>query len=88
MSNWILCCSLRKTHILFINHSIELVLFTEDCTFKLRGHSNCQNRRYWSKENIRRIREEHTQFSEKIMSRQEMMDHIIGTNLSWKFDWR
>lgn len=58
---------------------LEHVLFSDECTFTLHGHANRQNCRYWSRENPHWMREEHTQYPEKVNVWAGIVgDHIIG----------
>lgn len=58
---------------------LEHVLFSDECTFTLHGHANRQNCRYWSTENPHWMREEHTQYPEKVNVWAGIIgDHIIG----------
>jgi len=58
---------------------LEHVLFSDECIFTLHGHANRQNCRHWSRENPHWIREEHTQYPEKVNVWAGIVgDHIIG----------
>lgn len=45
---------------------LEHIVFSDECTFTLHGHAHRQNCRYWSTENPHWIRDEHTQYPEKV----------------------
>lgn len=58
---------------------LEHILFSDECTFSLNGHTNRQNCRYWSRENPHWMREDHTQYPEKVNVWAGIAgDHIIG----------
>jgi hypothetical protein len=58
---------------------LEHVMFSDECTFTVTGHANRQNCRYWSRENPHWMREDHTQFPEKVNVWAGIIgDHIIG----------
>lgn len=58
---------------------LEDVLFSDESTFTLHGHVNRQNCRYWSNENPHWMREEHTQYPEKINVWAGIVgNHIVG----------
>lgn len=58
---------------------LEYVMFSDECTFLLNGHANRQNCRYWSTENPHWIREEHTQYPQKVNVWAGIVgNHIIG----------
>lgn len=48
------------------NNLIQLEQFSGECTFTLHGHGNRQNCRHWSRKNPHWMREEHSQYSEKV----------------------
>src|SRR5437588_198499 len=58
---------------------IEDVLFSDESTFTLNGHVNRQNCRYRSNENPHWMREEHTQYPEKVNVWAGIVgNHIVG----------
>uniref|UniRef100_A0A8D8W2K6 DUF4817 domain-containing protein n=1 Tax=Cacopsylla melanoneura TaxID=428564 RepID=A0A8D8W2K6_9HEMI len=61
------------------NEYLKNVCFSDECCFSLHGSVNRQNVRYWSDENPRVIREQHSQRPEKINVWAGIMgNHIIG----------
>lgn len=58
---------------------LEDVLFSDESTFTLHGHVNRQNCRYWSDENPHWMREECTQYPEKVNVWAGIVrNHIVG----------
>lgn len=55
--------------------------FSDECTFFLNGHVNRHNCRYWSDSNPRIMREQHTQYPEKL----NVWAGILGNNIVGPF---
>lgn len=45
---------------------VQNIIFSDEATFKLNGEINRQNCRYWAKDNPHWMREQHTQYPEKV----------------------
>lgn len=63
------------------NHTnyVKNICFSDECSFSLCGSVNRQNVRYWSDTNPRMIREEHTQYPQRVNVWAGILgNHIIG----------
>lgn len=72
-------CEIMENKIGQYPNYVKNICFSDECSFSLCGTVNKQNVRYWSDTNPRIIREEHTQYPQKVNVWAGILgDHIIG----------